>query len=98
MTFSKCNHTRTKVAQTGSLIPKVYLRALVSLLSLNIILSYVTNPTMIMAATANTSEDSTALLQWSQFTVKYKDRIILNLSTPGSVYQGRVLGLLGPSG
>jgi hypothetical protein len=34
----------------------------------------------------------------SNFTIRHKDRVLLNLSADGSVYSGRILGILGPSG
>ena len=77
---------------------KWQLTAIIVLLSSNTMLTHVRGSTVTLAAALNDSDDGIALLSWSRFTVQYKDRVILNLSTPGSVFQGRVLGLLGPSG
>ena len=44
------------------------------------------------------SDSNRALISWTKFTVKYKNRIILNLTASGSILHGRVLGILGPSG
>jgi hypothetical protein len=38
------------------------------------------------------------LLEWDSISVKYKNRSILQISTPGSIVSGRLLGVLGPSG
>lgn len=45
-----------------------------------------------------TYKDSYEILGWSNFTVRHKDRVILNLSGDGSIHCGRILGILGPSG
>ena len=44
------------------------------------------------------SDSNQAMTSWTKFTVKYTDRIILNLTASGSILHGRVLGILGPSG
>jgi hypothetical protein len=38
------------------------------------------------------------LLKWTSINVKFKDRDILDIPTPGNVVSGRLLGVLGPSG
>jgi ABC-type lipoprotein export system ATPase subunit len=44
-------------------------------------------------------EQRQELLLWRNFTIRHKDgRVLLNLSSDGSIYSGRILGILGPSG
>lgn len=47
---------------------------------------------------SSVSDGKKALISWTKFTVQYKGRVILNLSSPGSILRGRILGILGPSG
>jgi hypothetical protein len=44
------------------------------------------------------SSGPSELLQWTSINVKFKDRDILDIPTPGIVVSGRLLGVLGPSG
>ena len=48
---------------------------------------------------ANGEDDANAcLLEWSRCHVRHQDRVILDLRSPGKIYRGRLLGILGPSG
>jgi hypothetical protein len=38
------------------------------------------------------------LLSWTNFSVNYRGRPILHLNRTGTVYSGRILAVLGPSG
>ena len=48
--------------------------------------------------TVDVEQQNNELLSWTNFSVNYRGRSILNLERAGTVYSGRILAILGPSG